>query len=152
MHCNAHLNYYFTPIPYQECSLYLEEIKRYNLALKPNILQEKHDTEAIWTLKSESHRFDLKSQNHTISCSTVQGNYAVSGGVKGIEAVEAKAKSFKARMTVFPHLLIVNYSLRPKIMFTMIKKAYNFRKCVIITLLSNIFTLNNWVMNFSISQ
>ncbi|KAL3679793.1 hypothetical protein R1sor_022749 [Riccia sorocarpa] len=28
------------------------------------------------------------------------GNYAVSGGVKGIEAVEAKAKSFKARMTV----------------------------------------------------
>jgi hypothetical protein len=30
----------------------------------------------------------------------LQGNYAVSGGVKGIEAVEAKAKSFKARMTV----------------------------------------------------
>ncbi len=29
-----------------------------------------------------------------------QGNYAVSGGVKGVEAVEAKAKSFKARMTV----------------------------------------------------
>ncbi|CAN4113947.1 unnamed protein product [Withania somnifera] len=29
-----------------------------------------------------------------------KGNYAVSGGVKGIEAVEAKAKSFKARMTV----------------------------------------------------
>ncbi|XP_010521989.1 PREDICTED: uncharacterized protein LOC104800771 [Tarenaya hassleriana] len=28
------------------------------------------------------------------------GNYAVSGGIKGIEAVEAKAKSFKARMTV----------------------------------------------------
>ncbi|KAF3331814.1 malonyl-CoA-acyl carrier protein transacylase [Carex littledalei] len=28
------------------------------------------------------------------------GNYAVSGGVKGIEVVEAKAKSFKARMTV----------------------------------------------------
>ena len=31
---------------------------------------------------------------------TLQGNYAVSGGVKGIEVVEAKAKSFKARMTV----------------------------------------------------
>lgn len=30
----------------------------------------------------------------------MQGNYAVSGGLKGIEAVEAKAKSFKARMTV----------------------------------------------------
>lgn len=30
-----------------------------------------------------------------------QGNYAVSGGVKGVEALEAKAKSFKARMTVF---------------------------------------------------
>ena len=30
----------------------------------------------------------------------LQGNYAVSGGLKGIEAVEAKAKSFKARMTV----------------------------------------------------
>ncbi|XP_047949244.1 malonyl CoA-acyl carrier protein transacylase-like [Salvia hispanica] len=29
-----------------------------------------------------------------------QGNYAVSGGLKGIEAVEAKAKAFKARMTV----------------------------------------------------
>ncbi|XP_048140222.1 malonyl CoA-acyl carrier protein transacylase isoform X2 [Rhodamnia argentea] len=29
-----------------------------------------------------------------------KGNYAVSGGLKGIEAVEAKAKSFKARMTV----------------------------------------------------
>ncbi|GMY12611.1 malonyl CoA-acyl carrier protein transacylase-like [Fagus crenata] len=28
------------------------------------------------------------------------GNYAVSGGVKGVEAVEAKAKSFKARVTV----------------------------------------------------
>lgn len=28
------------------------------------------------------------------------GNYAVSGGLKGIEAVEAKAKSFKARMAV----------------------------------------------------
>ncbi|XP_068668450.1 uncharacterized protein [Aristolochia californica] len=28
------------------------------------------------------------------------GNYAVSGGLKGIEAVEANAKSFKARMTV----------------------------------------------------
>ncbi|XP_077216542.1 EMBRYO DEFECTIVE 3147 [Tasmannia lanceolata] len=28
------------------------------------------------------------------------GNYAISGGVKGVEAVEAKAKSFKARMTV----------------------------------------------------
>ncbi|EPS71341.1 hypothetical protein M569_03418 [Genlisea aurea] len=28
------------------------------------------------------------------------GNYAVSGGLKGIEAVESKAKSFKARMTV----------------------------------------------------
>lgn len=28
------------------------------------------------------------------------GNYAVSGGVKGVEAVEARAKEFKARMTV----------------------------------------------------
>ncbi|KAL5652971.1 hypothetical protein ACJX0J_038429, partial [Zea mays] len=28
------------------------------------------------------------------------GNYAISGGVKGIEVVEAKAKFFKARMTV----------------------------------------------------
>ncbi|GLT26797.1 hypothetical protein SLA2020_018390 [Shorea laevis] len=28
------------------------------------------------------------------------GNYAVSGGVKGVEALEAKAKSLKARMTV----------------------------------------------------
>ncbi|KAG6793026.1 hypothetical protein POTOM_002198 [Populus tomentosa] len=29
-----------------------------------------------------------------------KGNYAVSGGVMGVEAVEAKAKSFKARMIV----------------------------------------------------
>ncbi|KAJ6985066.1 hypothetical protein NC653_023141 [Populus alba x Populus x berolinensis] len=43
------------------------------------------------------------------------GNYAVSGGVKGVEAVEAKAKSFKARMTVIlfrrcrhHHLFTVN--------------------------------------------
>ncbi|KAK1398675.1 [Acyl-carrier-protein] S-malonyltransferase [Heracleum sosnowskyi] len=28
------------------------------------------------------------------------GNYAVSGGIKGVEVLEAKAKSFKARMTV----------------------------------------------------
>lgn len=33
-------------------------------------------------------------------CFLWQGNYAVSGGLKGVEAVEAKAKSFKARMTV----------------------------------------------------
>jgi hypothetical protein len=38
-------------------------------------------------------RFEWKSLE-------LQGNYAVSGGVKGVEAVEAKAKSFKARMTV----------------------------------------------------
>ncbi|XP_076886528.1 uncharacterized protein LOC143536412 [Bidens hawaiensis] len=40
---------------------------------------------------------DGKVQIANFLCS---GNYAVSGGVKGIEAVEAKAKSFKARMTV----------------------------------------------------
>lgn len=40
---------------------------------------------------------DNKVQIANYLCS---GNYAVSGGVKGIEAVEAKAKSFKARMTV----------------------------------------------------
>jgi len=31
---------------------------------------------------------------------TLHGNYAVSGGVKGIKVVETKEKSFKARMTV----------------------------------------------------
>ncbi|RID69446.1 hypothetical protein BRARA_C01540 [Brassica rapa] len=30
----------------------------------------------------------------------IQGNYAVSGGLKGIEVVEAKAKSFKVRLAV----------------------------------------------------
>lgn len=35
-----------------------------------------------------------------------QGNYAVSGGVKGVEGVEAKAKSFKARMTVLLSLIL----------------------------------------------
>ncbi|KAF9591915.1 hypothetical protein IFM89_010273 [Coptis chinensis] len=34
------------------------------------------------------------------SAKSAMGNYAVSGGLKGVEAVEAKAKSFKARMTV----------------------------------------------------
>lgn len=40
----------------------------------------------------------------------MQGNYAVSGGVKGVEAVEAKAKSFKARMCVSP---VVTFSYIP---------------------------------------
>ncbi|KAI8523514.1 hypothetical protein RHMOL_Rhmol13G0080000 [Rhododendron molle] len=40
------------------------------------------------------------------------GNYAVSGGLKGVEAVEAKAKSFKARMTVF-FCLSFKYQLFP---------------------------------------
>lgn len=40
--------------------------------------------------------------NYVVADGTMflKGNYAVSGGLKGIEAVEAKAKSFKARMTV----------------------------------------------------
>lgn len=40
----------------------------------------------------------------------MQGNYAVSGGVKGVEAVEAKAKSFKARMCVSP-VVTLSYNL-----------------------------------------
>ncbi|KAF9665849.1 hypothetical protein SADUNF_Sadunf16G0166800 [Salix dunnii] len=50
----------------------------------------------------------------------LQGNYAVSGGVKGVEAVEAKAKPFKARMpwettvkTLLAKGLKKSYELRP---------------------------------------
>ncbi|GFZ09798.1 similar to EMBRYO DEFECTIVE 3147 [Actinidia rufa] len=39
----------------------------------------------------------IKFRSQNILC---PGNYAVSGDVKGVEAVEAKAKSFKARLTV----------------------------------------------------
>ncbi|KAJ6751028.1 hypothetical protein OIU85_001551 [Salix viminalis] len=38
------------------------------------------------------------------------GNYAVSGGVKGVEAVEAKAKPFKERMTAIHFLKMGNNS------------------------------------------
>ncbi|ESR38404.1 hypothetical protein CICLE_v10028558mg [Citrus x clementina] len=41
------------------------------------------------------------------------GNYAVSGGVKGIEAVEAKAKSFKARMTVISSFICIPIQCHP---------------------------------------
>ncbi|GFZ19926.1 similar to EMBRYO DEFECTIVE 3147 [Actinidia rufa] len=39
-------------------------------------------------------------QDAADAAKSAMGNYAVSGGVKGVETVEAKAKSFKARMTV----------------------------------------------------
>lgn len=52
----------------------------------------------------------------------LQGNYAISGGVKGIEVVEAKVKSFKARMTgsvprligaaIFMKILIVPFNCK----------------------------------------
>ncbi|CAI5498217.1 unnamed protein product [Closterium sp. Naga37s-1] len=41
-----------------------------------------------------------ESQRVQIANFLCNGNYAVSGGVEGCKAVEAKAKSFKARMTV----------------------------------------------------
>ncbi|CAI5465072.1 unnamed protein product [Closterium sp. Yama58-4] len=41
-----------------------------------------------------------ESQRVQIANFLCNGNYAVSGGVEGCQAVEAKAKSFKARMTV----------------------------------------------------
>eukprot|EP00270_Netrium_digitus_P010674 TRINITY_DN332_c0_g1_i1.p1 TRINITY_DN332_c0_g1~~TRINITY_DN332_c0_g1_i1.p1 ORF type:complete len:448 (-),score=121.41 TRINITY_DN332_c0_g1_i1:73-1326(-) len=44
---------------------------------------------------------DLPKEEHVqIANFLCPGNYAVSGGVRGCEQVEAKAKSFKARMTV----------------------------------------------------
>eukprot|EP00850_Spirogloea_muscicola_P009205 SM000051S17565 [mRNA] locus=s51:433474:436882:+ [translate_table: standard] len=44
---------------------------------------------------------DVSEEEHVeIANFLCPGNYAVSGGLKGIEAVEARAKSFKARMAV----------------------------------------------------
>ncbi|KAL8138453.1 hypothetical protein V2J09_004454, partial [Rumex salicifolius] len=58
------------------------------------------DTEKVQKLCDAANEDVEEDQKVQIANFLCPGNYAVSGGVKGIEALEAKAKSFKARMTV----------------------------------------------------
>lgn len=57
-------------------------------------------TVSLFNLDPKSDDIQVYNFAYYINSVFPQGNYAVSGGLKGIEAVEAKAKSFKARMTV----------------------------------------------------
>ncbi|RWR81301.1 Acyl transferase [Cinnamomum micranthum f. kanehirae] len=57
------------------------------------------DSEKVQLLCDAANEVDEKNKVQ-IANFLCPGNYAVSGGLKGVEAVEAKAKSFKARMTV----------------------------------------------------
>ncbi|CAK9164152.1 unnamed protein product [Ilex paraguariensis] len=58
------------------------------------------DSEKVQLLCDAANEDVDESDKVQIANFLCPGNYAVSGGVKGVEAVEAKAKSFKARMTV----------------------------------------------------
>ncbi|KAL4587802.1 hypothetical protein LXL04_000676 [Taraxacum kok-saghyz] len=58
------------------------------------------DSEKVQQLCDAANEEVEEAEKVQIANYLCTGNYAVSGGVKGIEAVEAKAKSFKARMTV----------------------------------------------------
>lgn len=58
------------------------------------------DAEKVQNLCDAANEEVAEDERVQIANFLCPGNYAVSGGVKGIEAVEAKAKSFKARMTV----------------------------------------------------
>lgn len=58
------------------------------------------DAEKVQKLCDAANEEVAEDERVQIANFLCPGNYAVSGGVKGIEAVEAKAKSFKARMTV----------------------------------------------------
>ncbi|PNY14962.1 malonyl CoA-acyl carrier protein mitochondrial-like [Trifolium pratense] len=58
------------------------------------------DSEKVQQLCDAANQEVPESEKVQIANYLCPGNYAVSGGLKGIEAVEAKAKSFKARMTV----------------------------------------------------
>ncbi|XP_010685892.2 uncharacterized protein LOC104900216 [Beta vulgaris subsp. vulgaris] len=58
------------------------------------------DAEKVQNLCDAANEEVAEEERVQIANFLCPGNYAVSGGVKGIEAVEAKAKSFKARMTV----------------------------------------------------
>ncbi|KAI9118673.1 hypothetical protein K1719_011005 [Acacia pycnantha] len=58
------------------------------------------DSEKVQQLCDAANQEVPEAERVQIANYLCTGNYAVSGGIKGIEAVEAKAKSFKARMTV----------------------------------------------------
>lgn len=58
------------------------------------------DSEKVQQLCDAANQEVPEAEKVQIANYLCPGNYAVSGGIKGIEAVEAKAKSFKARMTV----------------------------------------------------
>uniref|UniRef100_A0A7I4FCZ7 Malonyl-CoA:ACP transacylase (MAT) domain-containing protein n=1 Tax=Physcomitrium patens TaxID=3218 RepID=A0A7I4FCZ7_PHYPA len=58
------------------------------------------DAEKVAALCESANEDVSEDERVQIANFLCPGNYAVSGGVKGVEALEAKAKSFKARMTV----------------------------------------------------
>ncbi|CAL5202600.1 unnamed protein product [Lathyrus oleraceus] len=58
------------------------------------------DSEKVQQLCDAANQEVPEAEKVQIANFLCPGNYAVSGGIKGIEVVEAKAKSFKARMTV----------------------------------------------------
>jgi [acyl-carrier-protein] S-malonyltransferase len=58
------------------------------------------DSEKVQQLCDAANQEVDEAEKVQIANYLCTGNYAVSGGLKGIEAVEAKAKSFKARMSV----------------------------------------------------
>lgn len=58
------------------------------------------DTERVQALCDAVNEEVSEEDRVQIANYLCTGNYVVSGGIKGVEAVEAKAKSFKARMVV----------------------------------------------------
>lgn len=58
------------------------------------------DSEKVQQLCDAANQEVPEAEKVQIANYLCPGNYAVSGGIKGIEVVEAKAKSFKARMAV----------------------------------------------------
>ncbi|KAH7429158.1 hypothetical protein KP509_09G033400 [Ceratopteris richardii] len=58
------------------------------------------DSEKVQALCDAANEDLAEGERVQIANYLCNGNYVVSGGIKGVEAVEAKAKSFKARMVV----------------------------------------------------
>ncbi|KAL2597601.1 hypothetical protein AAZV13_11G173100 [Glycine max] len=62
------------------------------------------DSEKVQQLCDAANQEVPEAEKVQIANYLCPGNYAVSGGLKGVEVLESKAKSFKARMTV--HLAV----------------------------------------------
>ena len=58
------------------------------------------DSEKVQQLCDAANQEVPEAEKVQIANYLCPGNYAVSGGLKGVEVLESKAKSFKARMTV----------------------------------------------------